>query len=831
MVRTAGTCVGLVTAAMWLAFEAPASDATFTIEAKTRRQTIRGWSANPYFPGLSDRQRLAVIDDAVNMLGITRLRWQQPNGNRFAMRRWEWENDNGDPDETDLSKLNTAFVDKFVAWYILPFKRRVEANGDPFELWLSPSFFDGGSTGPVPAWLLHSPGEYAEHAISFMRYIRDRHGIDTTHYAICNEAGNHNAFNPAVVAEMTKVLGPRMRAAGLSTRGQFPDSINAKVAWRYIQHVMDDPEFWPHVQLLTYHWYGRDNQQFMAKIRDVALAKGLETGQTEFMHLTMSHLCDDLTVGRASYWSIYGLGGPSPRGQNYYFHRNGTSFSRGRQFWHFRQVMHYVRPGAVRIAGRSSDPTLRALAFERSGRATAVLINQGSASRPRRVTLAGLPAGRYGVSHSLAKSYRELGVQTVAADGRLAVDVPRSAVLTIYPHPGGNMPPTVTHWAANPDHLKASASRTSLSASAQDSELDPLQYSWAVSSAPNGATVSLAAPDAAITQARGLTRPGQYVFAVTVSDGTSRVRREVVVNVFGGNQPPILIDVHNRIPVVVTLPQSTTHLRGGAFDLEGDTLAFQWSVNRQPHGSQVQLDTPTQGKCKVSNISLPGDHVFQFVVNDGTHSVSQELTVPVYPVNAAPAIARAAVSPARLVLPASAATLTAATSDPDGDVVTHWWSVRRAPAGARVAFTKQGGPVTRVTGVTVPGYYAFRLTAVDRTKVATKDVTLAARPESGAADPGYSDPPAERSKGHRTVASGRTLGTVVGQGGRWVDLKSDSGTVVRYIPHWVGGAPKDGGGPEKRTLKAIAQLRPGDRVVLSWSVDRHVRIEEIRPAP
>ena len=95
-------------------------EVTVTLNPEVKYQTIRGWSCNPHYLGASPRQLRDVIRDAVNELGITRIRWQQPNGNRSDVRRWEWEND----------------------------------NGDPFELWLSPSFFNRGNTGSVPTWLL-----------------------------------------------------------------------------------------------------------------------------------------------------------------------------------------------------------------------------------------------------------------------------------------------------------------------------------------------------------------------------------------------------------------------------------------------------------------------------------------------------------------------------------------------------------------------------------------------------------------------------------------------------------------------------------------------------
>jgi len=714
--------------AFLLASRVPTTSAkgiTVTLNPNRKYQTIRGWSCNPHYLGASPRQLRDVLDDAVNELGLTRIRWQQPNGNRSNMRRWEWENDNGDPDETDYSKLNAAPADEHVVKYILPFKRRVEANGDPFELWLSPSFFTGGSTGDVPEWMFRSPGEYAENAVSFILYLKRKYGIEPTHYVICNEASNHNRFQPPVVLEMTKVLGARMKALGIRTKGQFPEGINARVTWRYIEAARNDPDFWPYIEVLSYHWYGRNNQEWMAKIRNFARARGKDTAQTEFMHLTIDHLYEDLTIGGVAYWSIYGLGGPSPRGQNYYFHLNGTSFRRGRQFWNFRQVMHYVRPGAVRIEARASAPALRVLAFQHRGRTTVVLLNTKPPQEPRRVTIRGLPPGEYGVCYSQgAKPYREVGVRTVGRTGGLTIEVPANAVLTVYPHPGRNLPPTTTTWGAEPNYLKFPASEVSLFAIAQDPEIDRLSYSWSVTSQPRGANVRLTRPNSATTRATGLTVPGEYVFTVSVCDGKNTVRREVALRVFRGNQPPRPIDVHNRIPVLVTLPQSTTELRGGAHDLEGDKLTYRWSVVRQPRGAAVRLETPNQPKCKVTNLTVPGEYVFKFTVSDGANTVSEELTVPVYPVNTAPVIESIKASPSQLRLPNSSTTLSAVTRDPDGDVITHWWRVKRKPGGAKLRFSKQGGRATEVRGLTVPGVYVFALTVVDRTKFVVKEIAV-----------------------------------------------------------------------------------------------------------
>jgi hypothetical protein len=166
--------------------------------------------------------------------------------------------------------------------------------------------------------------------------------------------------------------------------------------------------------------------------------------------------------------------------------------------------------------------------------------------------------------------------------------------------------------------------------SATDPEGGGLSYAWRTVRAPDGAAVELHQAGERVAAASGMTQPGDYVFAVAVGDGANIVQRQVLVRVFAGNQPPVPMDVHNRIPVRVTVADGHTLLRAGAWDVEGDPVTFRWRLASAPPGAAPALDTPAEPACQVSGLNIPGDYVFHLEVSDPTHTVSIEHTVPVY---------------------------------------------------------------------------------------------------------------------------------------------------------------------------------------------------------
>jgi len=217
---------------------------------------------------------------------------------------------------------------------------------------------------------------------------------------------------------------------------------------------------------------------------------------------------------------------------------------------------------------------------------------------------------------------------------------------------------------------------------------------------------------------------------VTARDQTNVDERRVQLTVHATNEPPFVENLHNRIPTVVTLPTSNTSLRGCGLDLEGDPVTVRWTVVSQPSGAAAQLSSPTSAPCEVTNMTVVGDYVFKLKVSDPTHGTSKNHTVTVHPVNVhAPNISSAGASPSTIALPTAGTNLFATTGDDDGDVISHWWSVKSAPSGTLPSFTDQGSSDTAVSNLIQPGPYVFTLTVVDRTKHTTRDVAVTVNPE------------------------------------------------------------------------------------------------------
>ena len=75
---------------------------------------------------------------------------------------------------------------------------------------------------------------------------------------------------------------------------------------------------------------------------------------------------------------------------------------------------------------------------------------------------------------------------------------------------------------------------------------------------------------------------------------------------------------------------------------------------------------------------------------------------------------------------------------------------------------------------------------------------------------------------------GTVTGVVTAKGDNWIEVKADGEEKGRrYVPHWKGGLPKDGGGPDKEMVAKIKAVPVKTRVRLEWSFEERPRVEKI----
>ena len=439
-----------------------------------RHQTMIGWDASGPNVDLSDFLKNQVVDVLVNDLGLNRMRLQAPS-------RRDWEdryNDNNDPFVIDWNSFDSGPTDIKMEEWFLPFKAAVEARGEPFGCYASPSFYNGSVTGPIPVWMLRNPGEYAEWVQAQLYHLKTKYNFVPDYWSICNEAGNNNDFDPTLLGRIVKALGPRMQGMGLSTKIQFSEGVSSKATYDYMTALQADAEVWKYVGTLTYHLYGEHwsspSPDMRASLCNFALAHNISTGQTEFMDADTGDIYEDLTIGGVSVWEQFqacaqGKGDVAGSGSYMTACYDGSSFIRGPAFWDFRQFMHYIRPGAVRVDATSTDINLKTVAFVKEGKITVVLLNNYTGSTTQAIRITGLPAGQYGLCQTVNRAvYTELGIQTVAGDGVLAINITKGVVMTLYPYAGTNMAPILNDWNSSSHFLTQPASTTTLSVVATD---------------------------------------------------------------------------------------------------------------------------------------------------------------------------------------------------------------------------------------------------------------------------------------------------------------------------------------------------------------------------
>jgi len=689
-------------------------------------------------PSVAGPVNIQYLDYLANDLGLT------------GSRTWEvgpridgTGTDDGDCDVVDWNLFETDTFSAADATNLLHFQNDILSNGFQPSFYSSPGYPTHASD--QKPWVVNHPGERAQQIWASALYLKNTFGINISYGVIYNEP----SLSYTILADDIKALGPRFITNGLTTSVQYAEAVAPQTDWSYIAPVQNDPDLWPYVGRISYHNYGTADP-YRSFLRDYAAAKGLTTAQTEMGNPTFDDLYADLTLAGFSYWEVAYSGN-----ETLVPNAGLTSFAPSGTYFRLRQVIHYVRPGAVRIAAVSSDPALHVLAFCTNGAITTIIDNT---STNQTVNLSGLPPGTYGASQSPsgATAFVELGVRTVGADGTLTLtNLPgNSTVTTLYPYAGPNHPPTIMVWKSSPGYVIAPTNTATLSVTANDAELDPLTYSWSVASQPPGAGAMVARPTNSTTAVNGLTMAGTYVFNVGVSDPLNTSTQQVYLVVYGTNPPPVLGQTGFRIAApyglvfgaptntthaVIELPASSATLQAGISDLGNSDFTGRgtWSLVSQPLGADAGVGPTTyiyiSLRANVTNMTVPGDYLFQInVTNPGHPDLTAQIMCTVNNATTPPIISSITPTPPSLTLPNHTLQLSAVTSGSTNQPLRHWWAVKTTPPGAHPVFDHQGTTNTSVSNLVLPGSYTFTLRVFDDLHMTTQNVTVAASPQPGA---------------------------------------------------------------------------------------------------
>ncbi|MFQ5699677.1 MAG: PKD domain-containing protein, partial [Myxococcota bacterium] len=258
-----------------------------------------------------------------------------------------------------------------------------------------------------------------------------------------------------------------------------------------------------------------------------------------------------------------------------------------------------------------------------------------------------------------------------------------------------------------------------------DVDGDPLSAGWTLFG-PAGSSAALSSSSVA----RPVFTPdvaGTYLGVLVVDDGGQPSVEDVVV-----------LSATNSRPVASAGPDQTAAtgtpvtLSGAAsFDVDGDRLAFSWSLGSVPAGSAAVLADPTE-LAPSFTADLAGTYVVQLIVDDGTlASVADTVVIRTSgsrPVADAGADVTGALG-AATVLDGSR------SRDADLDALSFRWSLIERPAGSSAALVSASTSSPTLTP-DVAGDYVAQLIVSDATLSSAPDTvvvsTIDSRPTADA---------------------------------------------------------------------------------------------------
>jgi len=439
------------------------------VDAGQRFQVIDGFGVN--FNGTYFREsQKPMIDMLIDDLGATIFRLDP-----YGLLNWEAANDNDDPQAMNWEYYNDRYsIPTFEASWAAA--RYLNSRGVRPFLTLS---------GIAPAWMLDDkappprhkvcggdakPGagavhlnpamydEFAEEAVSMAAYARTKARIDFEYFSPLNETDCYPAEGPRVDPdEMPKLLlaiARRMRKEGLGDV-KLVVADQALLANNYIGPILETPELMPQVGAFSLHSYSKESiTPHVERVRASKYAN-IPVWLTEYGDL------DDLdrTAGNewrgfclaatrralralnegataALFWDAYdNYHEHYPRLTFYGLVRNSDHmYAPKKGYYAAKQLYHFVRPGAQRIAAKTDSAELLVSAFRDDAHDSIVIVGlkQGGPNKVR-IALSGMqPAPAAWQLYQTTPALNCVRFGSVAVrEGGLDVDLPDESIFTL----------------------------------------------------------------------------------------------------------------------------------------------------------------------------------------------------------------------------------------------------------------------------------------------------------------------------------------------------------------------------------------------------------------
>ena len=437
---------------------------TATIDPTKTYQTIEGfggfgaqnvyWSGGPF---TSER----FVSDMVTDMGLTIARDEIPTS-------FEIENDNADPNVTDLSKYNldrqidghhasfarrvphlkalyVAGVRKFIAsvWSPAPWMKhnnRID-NGTPNN---SAPGYNRNPNANTNQLKVENYEEFAEMCVAYCRIFKREIGVDVFALSVQNEPRFSQSYQSCVydgeaLRDLIKVVGRRFKKEGLTTKLFLPEDVGFLDGVRGMTlPALNDADSRQYVDIVATHGYAFDGiapSSTDAKTWETMYGWGGQYGKQHWMTETSGFKntldgANDLAramytafrFGNVSAWVFWSL---SETNLSEYSLISAAG-EKSKRYYVSKQFYRYIRPGAVRVEANSSASDVLTLAFKNNGVSTVVLINLSNTDKAMKIAGG---AAKYRVIKTGATDDAKEG-EAVEKDGLFVV--PAKGVTTLF---------------------------------------------------------------------------------------------------------------------------------------------------------------------------------------------------------------------------------------------------------------------------------------------------------------------------------------------------------------------------------------------------------------